>query len=84
MATEPGELTIDEAEPDAMDPAAEGDEPARRCPTRTWRRQAERANLAASMTEEMQTGHRDQVLDRFERDKNSRAPRMKHLKDAPR
>jgi len=80
MATEPGELTIDEAEPDAMDPAAEGDEPAAALSDEDMA-PTERANLAASMTEEMQKAIGTKCLDRFERDKNSRAPRMKHLKE---
>lgn len=41
----------------------------------------ERANLAAFMSEEMQKGIVNKCLDRFERDKSSRAERMKHLKD---
>lgn len=41
----------------------------------------ERANLAAVMSLEMQKAIVTKCLDRFERDKSSRAERMKHLKD---
>ncbi len=78
-----GSDDIEDPEPDPEDPAepTEGEEEAAPALSEEDQSPTERANLAAAMSAEMQKAIVNKCMDRFERDKASRAERMKHLKD---
>lgn len=78
-----GEDDYQDAEPDPTDPTEAEPTDGEPAPEVSDEDKAptERANLAAVMSVEMQKSIVTKCRDRYERDKSSRAERMKHLKD---